>query len=137
MFTILLDYFQIPCIPYYWITARLNTAFKGHSISWYTEMKEIHGRRNCPRWKSRIIKKYSNGTGIWQKTMSFENDKYSVDKYPYEWCLRQSKRLKAIYPQMKIRLRNHKLLKKIPGELEHSIECRCNQSFTLDDIANT
>ncbi|MBW0559654.1 hypothetical protein O181_099369 [Austropuccinia psidii MF-1] len=32
--------------------------------------------------------------------MSFEDDKYSVEKDPYKWCLRQSKRLKAIDPQM-------------------------------------
>ncbi|MBW0531445.1 hypothetical protein O181_071160 [Austropuccinia psidii MF-1] len=38
--------------------------------------------------------------------MSFENDKYSVEKDPYEWCLRQSKRLKAIDPQ-DIRKRNN------------------------------
>ncbi|MBW0479835.1 hypothetical protein O181_019550 [Austropuccinia psidii MF-1] len=25
----------------------------------------------------------------------------------------------------------------MPGELEHAVKCRCNQSFTLDDIANT
>ncbi|MBW0474018.1 hypothetical protein O181_013733 [Austropuccinia psidii MF-1] len=50
--------------------------------------------------------------------MSFENDKYSVDKDPYEWCLRQPKRLKAIDPQM-------------------NIQMRYNQNFTLDDIANT
>ncbi|MBW0479346.1 hypothetical protein O181_019061 [Austropuccinia psidii MF-1] len=52
--------------------------------------------------------------------MSFENDKYSVDKDPYEWCLRQYKRLEAIDPQMKIGMRNHKLLTQMPGELEHS-----------------
>ncbi|MBW0584954.1 hypothetical protein O181_124669 [Austropuccinia psidii MF-1] len=80
-------------IPDYWITARFNTAFKGHASIWYTEMKEIHGRRNWPWWKSQIIQKYRNGTWMWQKTMSFENDKYSVEKGPYEWCLRQSKRL--------------------------------------------
>ncbi|MBW0497334.1 hypothetical protein O181_037049 [Austropuccinia psidii MF-1] len=81
----LIDYIDgllidVPSIPYYWITARLNTAFKGHASKWYTEMKEIHGRRNWPWWKSQIIQKYSNGTWIWQKTMSFENAKYSVDK---------------------------------------------------------
>ncbi|MBW0483040.1 hypothetical protein O181_022755 [Austropuccinia psidii MF-1] len=69
--------------------------------------------------------------------MSFENDKYSVDKHPYEWCVRKSKRLKAIDPQIKIQMRNHKLLIQIPGELKHAIKCRCNQSFTLDDITNT
>ncbi|MBW0585493.1 hypothetical protein O181_125208 [Austropuccinia psidii MF-1] len=100
-------------------------------------MKEIHGRRNWPWWKSQIIQKYSNGTWIWQKTMSFENDKYSVDKDPYEWCLRQSKRLKAIDPQMNIQMRNHKLLTQLPGELEHAVKCICNQNCTLDDIANT
>ncbi|MBW0580939.1 hypothetical protein O181_120654 [Austropuccinia psidii MF-1] len=78
-------FIDVPSIPDYWITARLNTAFKGHASIWYTEMKEIHGRRNWPWWKSQIIQKYSNGTWIWQKTMSFENDKYSVDKDPYEW----------------------------------------------------
>ncbi|MBW0534929.1 hypothetical protein O181_074644 [Austropuccinia psidii MF-1] len=69
--------------------------------------------------------------------MSFENDKYSVDKDPYEWCLRQSKRLKAIDPQMNIQMKNHKLLTQLPGELEQAVKCRCNQNCTLDDIANT
>ncbi|MBW0563346.1 hypothetical protein O181_103061 [Austropuccinia psidii MF-1] len=87
---------DVPSIPDCWINARLNTAFKGHSSIWYTEMKGIHGRRNWPWWKSKIMQKYSNGTWIWQRTMSFDNDKYSVDK-----------------------------------------ECRCNQNFTLNDIANT
>ncbi|MBW0480114.1 hypothetical protein O181_019829 [Austropuccinia psidii MF-1] len=69
--------------------------------------------------------------------MSFENEKYPVDKDPYEWCLRKSKRLKAIDPQMNIQMRNNKLLTQIPGELEHAVKCRCNQSFTLDVISNT
>ncbi|MBW0482911.1 hypothetical protein O181_022626 [Austropuccinia psidii MF-1] len=69
--------------------------------------------------------------------MSFENDKYSVEKDPYEWCLRQSKRLKAIDPQMNTQMRNHKLLTQIPGELEHAVKCRCKQNCTLDEIANT
>ncbi|MBW0497914.1 hypothetical protein O181_037629 [Austropuccinia psidii MF-1] len=68
--------------------------------------------------------------------MSFENDKYPVEKDPYELCLRQSKILKAIYLQMNIQMRNHKLLTKIPGEPDHAVKCRCKQSFTLDDIAN-
>ncbi|MBW0517002.1 hypothetical protein O181_056717 [Austropuccinia psidii MF-1] len=38
---------------------------------------------------------------------------------------------------MNIQMRNHKLLAQFPGELEHAVKCRCNQSFTLDDIANT
>ncbi|MBW0548003.1 hypothetical protein O181_087718 [Austropuccinia psidii MF-1] len=69
--------------------------------------------------------------------MLFENDKYSVVKYPYEWCLRQSKRLKSIDSQMNIQMRNSKLLTQRPGELEHAVKYRCNQNFTLDDIANT
>ncbi|MBW0585000.1 hypothetical protein O181_124715 [Austropuccinia psidii MF-1] len=69
--------------------------------------------------------------------MSFDNDKYSVDKDPYEWCLRQSKRLKAIDPQMNIQMRNQKVLTQLPGELEHAVKCRCNQNCTLDYIANT
>ncbi|MBW0508668.1 hypothetical protein O181_048383 [Austropuccinia psidii MF-1] len=36
-------FIDVPRIPDYWITARLNTAFKVHTIIWYTEMKEIHG----------------------------------------------------------------------------------------------
>ncbi|MBW0579560.1 hypothetical protein O181_119275 [Austropuccinia psidii MF-1] len=76
-------FIDVPSIPDYWITARLNTEFKGHASIWYTEMKEIHGRRNWPWWKSQIIQKFINGTWIWQKTISFENDKYSVNKDPY------------------------------------------------------
>ncbi|MBW0566857.1 hypothetical protein O181_106572 [Austropuccinia psidii MF-1] len=69
--------------------------------------------------------------------MSFENDKYSVDKGPYEWCLRQTKRLKAIDPQMNVQMRNHKLLTQMAGELEHAVKFRWNHNFTPDDIANT
>ncbi|MBW0516389.1 hypothetical protein O181_056104 [Austropuccinia psidii MF-1] len=99
--------------------------------------KEIHGRRNWPWWKSQIIQKYSNGTLIWQKSMSFEGDKYSVDKDLYDLCLRRSKKLKAIDPEMNTQMRNHKILTQMPGELEHAVRFRCNQNCTLDDIANT
>ncbi|MBW0496109.1 hypothetical protein O181_035824 [Austropuccinia psidii MF-1] len=97
----------------------------------------MNGRRKWPWWKGRITQKYSNVTWIWQKTMSFENDKYSVDKDPYKLCLRQSKRLRAIDPQMNIQMRNYKLLKQIPGELEHEVKCRCNHNCTINEIANT
>ncbi|MBW0522647.1 hypothetical protein O181_062362 [Austropuccinia psidii MF-1] len=68
--------------------------------------------------------------------MSFENDKYSVDQDQYEWCLRQSKILKAFEPKANIQMRNHKLLTQMPGELEHAVRFRCNHNCTLDDIAN-
>ncbi|MBW0559851.1 hypothetical protein O181_099566 [Austropuccinia psidii MF-1] len=51
--------------------------------------------------------------------------------------VRQSKRLKAIDPQMNTQMRNHKLLTQMPGELEHAVKCRCNHNCTLDEIANT
>ncbi|MBW0552852.1 hypothetical protein O181_092567 [Austropuccinia psidii MF-1] len=38
-------FIYLPSIPDYWITAILNTEFKGHASIWYTEMKEIHGGR--------------------------------------------------------------------------------------------
>ncbi|MBW0463819.1 hypothetical protein O181_003534 [Austropuccinia psidii MF-1] len=41
-------FIDVPSIPDYWLTDRFNKAFKGHASLWYTEMKEIHGRRN---WK--------------------------------------------------------------------------------------
>ncbi|MBW0461651.1 hypothetical protein O181_001366 [Austropuccinia psidii MF-1] len=128
---------NVPSIPDYWITARLNTEFKGHASLWYIEMRELCGRRSWPWWKSQIIQNESNGTCIWKKTMSFENDKDSRDKDPYEWCLGQSKRLKAIGPQMNIQMGNHKPLTQMAGELENAVKCRLKQSFTLDDILNT
>ncbi|MBW0552097.1 hypothetical protein O181_091812 [Austropuccinia psidii MF-1] len=117
-------FIDIPSIPDYWITTRLNTEFKGHYSFWYTEMKELHGRRSLPWWKIKIIQKYRNGTWIWKNIISFENDKYSVDKDPYELCLRQSKIFKVIAPQMNIQIRNHKLLTQMPGELDHAVKCR-------------
>ncbi|MBW0539380.1 hypothetical protein O181_079095 [Austropuccinia psidii MF-1] len=69
--------------------------------------------------------------------MSFENDKYYMDKDPYEWYLRQCKRHKSIDPQMNIQMSNNKLLTQIPQELEHAVKGRCNPSCTLYDIANT
>ncbi|MBW0575352.1 hypothetical protein O181_115067 [Austropuccinia psidii MF-1] len=50
-----IDHTYVPSISDYWITARLNTEFNAHAIIWYSEMKEIHGRRNWPWWKSQII----------------------------------------------------------------------------------
>ncbi|MBW0497055.1 hypothetical protein O181_036770 [Austropuccinia psidii MF-1] len=60
---------DVPSIPDYWITSRLNKAFEGHASIWYAKMKEINYRRNWPCWKSQIIQKYSLGTWIWQKTI--------------------------------------------------------------------
>ncbi|MBW0490488.1 hypothetical protein O181_030203 [Austropuccinia psidii MF-1] len=53
-------FIDVPSIPDYWITARLKAEFKEHASLWHTEMKEIHGRRNWPWWKSQIIQKYRN-----------------------------------------------------------------------------
>ncbi|MBW0577950.1 hypothetical protein O181_117665 [Austropuccinia psidii MF-1] len=50
-------FIDVASMPDYWITARLNTAFKGHASIWYTERKEIHGRRNWPWWNSQVIQK--------------------------------------------------------------------------------
>ncbi|MBW0478332.1 hypothetical protein O181_018047 [Austropuccinia psidii MF-1] len=38
---------------------------------------------------------------------------------------------------MNIQMRNHKLPTQMPGELEHAMKCRCNDTCTLDEIANT
>ncbi|MBW0583404.1 hypothetical protein O181_123119 [Austropuccinia psidii MF-1] len=70
----LIDYIDrlfigLPSIPDYWITARLNKAFKGHASIWHTERKEIHCRTDWTWWKSQIIQTYSNGTWIWKKIM--------------------------------------------------------------------
>ncbi|MBW0545919.1 hypothetical protein O181_085634 [Austropuccinia psidii MF-1] len=100
-------------------------------------MKEIHGRRNWQWWRSQIYQKYRNHTWIWQKTLSFGNYRYTVDKDPYDWCLRQSKRLIAIDPHITTEMRNHKLLTKLPGDLEHAVKCRCSKESTLDEISTT
>ncbi|MBW0480764.1 hypothetical protein O181_020479 [Austropuccinia psidii MF-1] len=65
-------FINVPSIPDYWITARLNTAFKLHASIWNTEMKEIHGRSKWLWWKSQIIQKYSNCTWIWKRTRSLK-----------------------------------------------------------------
>ncbi|MBW0517978.1 hypothetical protein O181_057693 [Austropuccinia psidii MF-1] len=127
-------FIDVPSIPDYWITARLNMAFKGNASIWYTEMKDIHGRRNWPWCRSQIIQKYRNDTCIWQKTLSFRNDRYTVEKDPYDWCLRQSKRLIAIYPYTTTKIRNHKWLTKLPGDLEHAVKCRCSKESTLYEV---
>ncbi|MBW0542076.1 hypothetical protein O181_081791 [Austropuccinia psidii MF-1] len=89
-------FIDLPIIPDYCITARLNTAFKVHASIWYTEMKEIHGRRNWPWWKSQIIQKYINRTCLWQKTMSHENDIFSEEKIYMSGVLDSLKDLKPL-----------------------------------------
>ncbi|MBW0541887.1 hypothetical protein O181_081602 [Austropuccinia psidii MF-1] len=100
-------------------------------------MKEIHGRRNWPWWRSQIIQKYRNDTWIWQKTLSFGKDRYTVNKDPYDWFLRQSKRLIAIDPDITTEMRFHKLFNKLPEDLEHPVKCRCSKESTLDEISTT
>ncbi|MBW0525543.1 hypothetical protein O181_065258 [Austropuccinia psidii MF-1] len=34
-------------------------------------------------------------------------------------------------------MRNHKLLTKLPGDLEHEVKCRCSKESTLDEISTT
>ncbi|MBW0488093.1 hypothetical protein O181_027808 [Austropuccinia psidii MF-1] len=123
-------------IPNYWIAARLNESFKVNAGIWYSEMEEITGRRNWPWWRSQIIQNYRNDTWIWQKTLSFGNDRYTAYKDPYDLCLRQLKRLIAIDPNITTEMRNHKLLTNLPGDLEHEVKCRCSQEFTWDEISN-
>ncbi|MBW0461635.1 hypothetical protein O181_001350 [Austropuccinia psidii MF-1] len=53
---------DVPSIPDYRITARLNTEFQSNASIWHTEMKEIQGRRNLPWWMRQIIQKQSNNT---------------------------------------------------------------------------
>ncbi|MBW0533610.1 hypothetical protein O181_073325 [Austropuccinia psidii MF-1] len=124
-------------IPDYWIAARLNTAFKENASVWYTEMKDIHGRRNWQWWRSQIIQKYRNETWIWQRTLSFGNDRYTVEKDPYDECLRKSKRLIAIDPHITTEMTNQKLLKKLSGDLEHGLKFRFSKESNLDEISTT
>ncbi|MBW0460483.1 hypothetical protein O181_000198 [Austropuccinia psidii MF-1] len=69
--------------------------------------------------------------------MSFENDKSSVYKDAYEWCLKHSKRLKVIDPPMNIQMINQKLLTQLQGQLVNAVKFRFNQLCTLDDISHT
>ncbi|MBW0558130.1 hypothetical protein O181_097845 [Austropuccinia psidii MF-1] len=59
----LIDYIDglfvdVPSVPDYYITARINISFKGHASIWCTEMKEIHGKNNyannCPKAKKKV-----------------------------------------------------------------------------------
>ncbi|MBW0541515.1 hypothetical protein O181_081230 [Austropuccinia psidii MF-1] len=69
--------------------------------------------------------------------LSFGNDRYTVDKDPYYWCLRQSKRLMFMDPHIKTEMRNHKMLTKLPGDLENALKFRCSNESTLDEISST
>ncbi|MBW0565744.1 hypothetical protein O181_105459 [Austropuccinia psidii MF-1] len=76
-------FIDLPSIPDYWFTPRLNTAFKKHASIWYTEMKEIHGRRNWPWRKSQIIQKCSNDDIA--KTSQDVRKRTNIGKYtPYK-----------------------------------------------------
>ncbi|MBW0470913.1 hypothetical protein O181_010628 [Austropuccinia psidii MF-1] len=76
-------FIDVPSIPDYWITARLNTEFKGKASILYTEMKEIHGRRNWPWWKNQIIQKYSNDHYA-NNCPKSKKKVYAIEKVPEE-----------------------------------------------------
>ncbi|MBW0495765.1 hypothetical protein O181_035480 [Austropuccinia psidii MF-1] len=42
-----------------------------------------------------------------------------------------------IEPHITTKMRNHKLLTKLPGYLEHAVKCRCSKESTLDEISTT
>ncbi|MBW0564525.1 hypothetical protein O181_104240 [Austropuccinia psidii MF-1] len=66
----LIDCIDLPSIPDYWITARLNTAFKGHASIWYKEMEEIHGRRPNGAHCSIVAREYlDNHFPNWEKQL--------------------------------------------------------------------
>ncbi|MBW0563469.1 hypothetical protein O181_103184 [Austropuccinia psidii MF-1] len=50
-------FIDVPSITGYWINDRVNKAFKGNASIWYTELKEINGRRRWPWWKSQVVQK--------------------------------------------------------------------------------
>ncbi|MBW0560697.1 hypothetical protein O181_100412 [Austropuccinia psidii MF-1] len=76
-------FIDLPSIPDYWTTSRLSTAFKGHASIWYTEMKEIHGRRNWPWWKSQIIQKHGNDHYT-NNCPKAKKKVYAIEKVPEE-----------------------------------------------------
>ncbi|MBW0538285.1 hypothetical protein O181_078000 [Austropuccinia psidii MF-1] len=101
----LLDYIDglvidVPSIPDYWITARINTAFKGHASIWYTEMKEIHGGRvksskstamDKPRERVAEVAKRKNSCHNCGSTDHYANNcpkakkkVYAIEKVPEE-----------------------------------------------------
>ncbi|MBW0503899.1 hypothetical protein O181_043614 [Austropuccinia psidii MF-1] len=55
-------FIDVPRIPQSSITDILNTELKGNASIWYSEMKEIHGRRKLPWWRSQIIQRCSKNT---------------------------------------------------------------------------
>ncbi|MBW0465258.1 hypothetical protein O181_004973 [Austropuccinia psidii MF-1] len=137
----LIDYIDeisvdVPKISDYWITKGLNTAFRGNENIWYNEMKEIRGQKSWTWWRNQIIQSYINCTWIWQRTIFSKSDRYSIEKDPYKLCLKQTKRLKFIDPEMTIKMRNHNLLKKLPRHLEHAVKCRCSKTISIDEIEN-
>ncbi|MBW0577988.1 hypothetical protein O181_117703, partial [Austropuccinia psidii MF-1] len=116
-------FIDLSSIQDYWITSRLNTDFKQHQT--------CHGG-GAKQSKS---KEMIHGYG--RKPFYFGNDRYTVEKDPYYWCLRQSKRLISIDPHIKPEMRNHKLWNKLPGDSEHAVKCRCSKESTLDEISTT
>ncbi|MBW0508151.1 hypothetical protein O181_047866 [Austropuccinia psidii MF-1] len=109
----------------YCVTAILNTEFKGHASIWYTEMKEIHVEGTSHGERVKSFKSTSMELGYGRRPCHLKmKSTWWVDKDPYEWFLRQSKRLKAIDPQMNIQMWIHKHLTQLPGELEHAVKCR-------------
>ncbi|MBW0512088.1 hypothetical protein O181_051803 [Austropuccinia psidii MF-1] len=76
-------FMDVPSIPDFWITVRINTAFQGHARIWYTARKEIHGRRNWPWWKIQIIQKYSSEH--YANNCPKKKEKvYAIEKFPEE-----------------------------------------------------
>ncbi|MBW0557919.1 hypothetical protein O181_097634 [Austropuccinia psidii MF-1] len=93
-------FIDIPRTQEYWITARLTTAFKVLASICYTEMEEIHGGRVKSSKSTEMVLGYGKRP-CHLKITSTLSTKIHRSR------LRQSKRPKAIDPQMNIQMRNH------------------------------
>ncbi|MBW0514899.1 hypothetical protein O181_054614 [Austropuccinia psidii MF-1] len=109
-------FIDIPSLPDYCITARLNTEFQGQASVWYTELKENHGGR------VRLSKSTEMVLGYGKRPCHLKVTITLWKKIHMSGVLESLKDLKPLILKMNINMRNHKVLKKVPGELEHALK---------------
>ncbi|MBW0565686.1 hypothetical protein O181_105401, partial [Austropuccinia psidii MF-1] len=100
-------------IPVEIILGKLHYLFTRTAKKWYQKMRQDHENA----FESAI----SNS---------------GKDK-PLSWFLKQKDRLSALHSDMSDSMLNLKILRKCGGELEHSIKCRCVETFSTEDYLNS
>ncbi|MBW0518184.1 hypothetical protein O181_057899 [Austropuccinia psidii MF-1] len=119
------------------IPDELHCLYTKTEKKWYYKMRIGHRRQDWSWWKSEVINKWAKNSWRFKMENVFESSIFNSEKdKTLTSFFKQKDRLFALHPDMSDTMINMKILRKLGGELEHAIKCRCEESCSKEDYIN-